>query len=338
MNILVTGGLGYIGSHTCIELLNHGYTPIIIDNLSNSKISVTTRIESLTGHSPVFYEGDIRDDQLLNKIFETHDISAVIHFAGLKAVGESVKQPLAYYDTNVSGSLILARVMQQYNVKHIIFSSSATVYGEDAPTPYVETLPTGRPTSPYGWSKLMTEQCLMDTQTANPDWNVTLLRYFNPVGAHPSGLLGEDPQGIPNNLMPFISQVAVGKREFLSIFGHDYPTTDGTCVRDYIHVVDLAKGHVKALEAKLNQTGTFIYNLGSGNGYSVLEVVNAFSKVCGHEVAYRFAPRRDGDLPAFWADPQKAAEELGWQTSYSLEDMVADSWNWQTKNPDGYPD
>lgn len=338
MKVLVTGGLGYIGSHTCVELISAGYIPIILDNLSNSKLSVLSRIETLSGYKPITYQGDIRDTTLLDEIFTTHSIGAVIHFAGLKAVGESTQKPLEYYENNVSGSLVLVQSMKKHNIKHIIFSSSATVYGEHAPVPYVESLPVGYPSSPYGWSKVMVEQCLMDLQKAASDWNITLLRYFNPVGAHPSGLMGEDPQGIPNNLMPFISQVATGRREQLSIFGNDYPTPDGTCIRDFIHVMDLAKGHVMALDVKHNQCGTFIYNLGSGTGHSVLEVLHAFEQACGHSISYQFAPRRAGDLAAFWADPHKAAIELGWKVERSLQDMVTDAWNWQHQNPQGYPD
>lgn len=339
MHILVTGGLGYIGSHTCIELINAGYTPIIIDNLFNSKLSVLSRIKQLTHDAPVtFYQGDVRDKQFLADVFSKHTITAVIHFAGLKAVGESTQKPLEYYECNVSGTLTLAETMKIYKVKHFIFSSSATVYGETAPVPYIESCPTGKPSSPYGWSKLIVEQCLIDLQKAEPDWNITLLRYFNPVGAHPSGLIGEDPQGIPNNLIPYISQVAVGERAYLTVFGNDYPTPDGTCQRDYIHVIDLAIGHVIALQKKLHQSGLYIYNLGSGKAYSVLEVISTFCHINGKQIPYRFSSRRAGDLPAFWADVSKAYHELGWKIQFSLEDMVADSWRWQSSNPNGYPE
>ncbi|XKM14386.1 UDP-glucose 4-epimerase GalE [Orbaceae bacterium ac157xtp] len=337
MEILVTGGLGYIGSHTCVKLIEAGYTPIIIDNLYNSKKSVLKRIEQLSGFLPKFYQGDVRDKALLATIFDNHSITAVIHFAGLKAVGESVFKPLEYYDVNVYGAVCLAQVMQEYNIKNMIFSSSATVYGEKNLPPLVETLETGNNSSPYGWSKFMVERCYIDLQKAQPDWSITLLRYFNPVGAHPSGLMGEDPQGIPNNLMPYISQVAIGKRDCLSIYGDDYATPDGTCLRDYIHVEDLAIGHVAALK-KIDQAGVHIYNLGSGQANSVLDVVNAYSKACGHPINYKVVPRRAGDLPEVWADVSKAKQELDWQTQHSLDDMAKDSWNWQSKNPNGFPD
>ncbi len=335
-NILVTGGTGYIGSITCIKLIEKGFTPIIIDNLSNSKELVLDRIEAITQKRPTFYKGDIRDERLLNQIFAKHNISAVIHFAGLKAVGESVEKPIAYYDNNISGTLTLVQAMQHANVKHIIFSSSATVYGEKNPIPYDENMPTGGTTNPYGTSKYMVERCLSDIFVTDKDWNITLLRYFNPVGAHPSGTMGEDPQGIPNNLMPFIAQVAVGKRDKLSVFGDDYPTRDGTGVRDYIHVMDLADGHVVALEKLANQSGVHIYNLGSGNGTSVLEMVEAFSKTCGHQIPYEIKPRRAGDIAEFYAKTEKAEKELGWTTKLSIEEMVADTWHWQSKNPNGY--
>lgn len=337
MNVLITGGTGYIGSHTCVQLIEAGYTPVIIDNLCNSKASVLKRIEQLTHHKPVFYNGDIRDTALLDRIFSEHKIDSVIHFAALKAVGESVHKPLEYYDNNIHGSLVLVEAMRRAGVKNLIFSSSATVYGEQNVTPYAETMQTSRPSSPYGNSKLIIEQCLEDLQKAEPDWSISLLRYFNPVGSHPSGLMGEDPQGIPNNLMPFIAQVAIGRREYLSIFGNDYSTPDGTCVRDYIHVVDVADGHLAALRKLTNQCGTHIYNLGAGFGYSVLDVVNAFSKACGKPVAYRFAPRRDGDLASYWADATKAANELDWRVKLTLDDMCADTWRWQQANPQGYP-
>ncbi len=335
-NILVTGGTGYIGSITCIKLIEKGFSPIIIDNLSNSKKLVIDRIEAITQHRPTFYEGDIRNESLLNQIFAKHDIDAVIHFAGLKAVGESVEKPIEYYDNNVHGTLSLVQAMQRADVKHIIFSSSATVYGEKNPIPYDEDMPTGGTTNPYGTSKYMIERCLSDIFVADKDWNITLLRYFNPVGAHPSGTMGEDPQGIPNNLVPFIAQVAVGKREKLSVFGDDYPTRDGTGVRDYIHVMDLADGHVVALEKLTNQSGIHIYNLGTGNGTSVLEMVDAFSKACGHKIPYEIKPRRAGDIAEFYAKTEKAEKELGWTAKLSIDEMVADTWHWQSNNPNGY--
>ncbi|WP_227736293.1 UDP-glucose 4-epimerase GalE [Yersinia proxima] len=338
MYVLVTGGSGYIGSHTCVQLIKAGHTPVILDNLCNSKSSVLARIHQLTGYTPKFYQGDIRDRALLDKIFAAHAIDAVIHFAGLKAVGESVSKPLEYYNNNVYGTLVLLEAMHTAQVKNFIFSSSATVYGDQPQIPYVEKFPTGSPSSPYGRSKLMVEQILQDVQLADPQWNMTILRYFNPVGAHSSGLMGEDPQGIPNNLMPFIAQVAVGRRESLAIFGNDYPTPDGTGVRDYIHVVDLADGHVAAMGKLHNQPGVHIFNLGAGVGHSVLQVVEAFSKACGKPLAYHFAPRREGDLPAYWADPTKAAEQLDWRVSRSLDEMAADTWRWQSQNPQGYPD
>ncbi|SQI41569.1 UDP-glucose 4-epimerase [Leminorella richardii] len=338
MNVLITGGLGYIGSHTCVQLLEAGHTPVIIDNLCNSKRSVLRRIAQLTGKTPAFYPGDVRDPALLDSVFAAHSIDTVIHFAALKAVGESVQKPLEYYENNIHGTLTLVSAMRRAGVKNFIFSSSATVYGEQPTVPYTEDMPAGQPTSPYGQSKLMVEQCLKDLQKAEPDWSIALLRYFNPVGAHPSGLMGEDPQGIPNNLMPFIAQVAVGRREYLSIFGNDYPTPDGTCVRDYIHVVDVADGHVVALNALSNKPGTHVYNLGAGKGYSVLDVVNAFSRAYGQPIPYRFAPRRSGDIACFYADADKTATELGWRVKHTLDEMCADTWRWQSTNPQGYPD
>ncbi len=337
-NILVTGGTGYIGSITCIKLIEKGFTPIIIDNLSNSKKLVLDRIKAITQQRPTFYKGDIRDEHLLNQIFEKNNIDAVIHFAGLKAVGESVDKPIEYYDNNVHGTLVLVKAMQRANVKHIIFSSSATVYGEKNPIPYDENMPTGGTINPYGTSKYMIERCLADIFVADKDWNITLLRYFNPVGAHPSGTMGEDPQGIPNNLVPFIAQVAVGKREKLSVFGNDYPTRDGTGVRDYIHIMDLADGHVVALEKLANQSGVHIYNLGTGNGTSVLEMVEAFSKACGHQIPYEIKPRRAGDIAEFYAKTEKAERELGWTAKLTIDEMVADTWHWQSNNPNGYDD
>ncbi|PNM24429.1 UDP-glucose 4-epimerase GalE [Yersinia enterocolitica] len=338
MYVLVTGGSGYIGSHTCVQLIEAGYQPVILDNLCNSKSSVLARIHALSGYTPKLYQGDIRDRALLDRIFAEQSIHAVIHFAGLKAVGESVSKPLEYYNNNVFGTLVLLEAMRAAQIKNFIFSSSATVYGDQPQIPYVESFPTGLPSSPYGRSKLMVEQILQDVQLADPQWNMTILRYFNPVGAHPSGSMGEDPQGIPNNLMPFIAQVAVGRRESLAIFGNDYPTPDGTGVRDYIHVVDLADGHVAAMKKLHNQPGMHIFNLGAGVGSSVLQVVEAFSKACGKPLAYHFAPRREGDLPAYWADPSKAAAQLGWRVHRSLDEMAADTWRWQSNNPQGYPD
>ncbi len=335
MAILVTGGAGYIGSHTVVMLLEAGFEVVVLDNLCNSHPEVFNRIESITGKQAAFVAGDIRDRECLDRLFAEYRIDSVIHFAGLKAVGESVSKPLEYYQNNVHGSVVLCEAMTAAGVKRLVFSSSATVYGEDAPIPYIETMPRGKTSNPYGTSKAMVEQVLTDLVIADSQWSVALLRYFNPIGAHPSGLMGEDPQGIPNNLMPFISQVAVGKREQLSIFGNDYDTADGTCLRDYLHVMDLAEGHLKALSC-LDQPGTHIYNLGTGNGLSVLEMVNSFIAVTGVDIPYQFAPRRDGDLPAFWADAGKAERELGWSTRYSLEDMMQDTWKWQSQNPEGY--
>ncbi|MEA9390530.1 UDP-glucose 4-epimerase GalE [Acerihabitans sp. TG2] len=337
MSILITGGSGYIGSHTCLQLCAAGYQTVILDNLCNSKASVVDAIARLNGgHKPVFYQGDIRDKALLTRLFAEHSIDAVIHFAGLKAVGESVKQPIDYYDNNICGTLTLIETMRAANVKNLIFSSSATVYGDQPVIPYDERSPTGQPSSPYGRSKLMVEQILQDLQRAEPEWSITLLRYFNPVGAHPSGDMGEDPQGIPNNLMPFIAQVAVGRRPSLTIFGNDFPTPDGTGVRDYIHVMDLADGHVAALKMMRDKTGTHIYNLGAGVGHSVLDVVAAFGKACGTPIPYHFAPRREGDLAAYWAAPEKATRELHWRVSRSLDDMANDTWRWQSRHPTGY--
>ncbi|MEF1254327.1 UDP-glucose 4-epimerase GalE [Vibrio sp. M260112] len=336
MNILVTGGMGYIGSHTCIQMIEAGMTPVIFDNLYNSKASVLDRIQDVTGVRPMFIEGDIRDKALLVDVLKSNDIQAVIHFAGLKAVGESVAMPLEYYDNNVNGSLVLVAAMREANVKTLVFSSSATVYGDPASVPITEDFPTSA-TNPYGRSKLMVEECLSDFQKANPEWSITLLRYFNPVGSHPSGELGEDPQGIPNNLMPFVSQVAVGRREFLSVFGNDYPTKDGTGVRDYIHVMDLSDGHVAALDKVGQKSGLHIYNLGTGNGYSVIEMVKAFELASGKNVPYQIVARRPGDIAECWADPSKASKELGWQAKRTLEEMTSDTWRWQSNNPQGYP-
>ena len=337
MKVLVTGGSGYIGSHTCVQLLQQGHEVVILDNLCNSKRSVLPVIERLGGKEATFIEGDIRNEALMTEILHDHAIEAVIHFAGLKAVGESVAKPLEYYDNNVTGTLKLVSAMRAAGVKNFIFSSSATVYGDQPKIPYVESFPTGTPQSPYGKSKLMVEQILTDLQKAQPEWSIALLRYFNPVGAHPSGDMGEDPQGIPNNLMPYIAQVAVGRRESLAIFGNDYPTEDGTGVRDYIHVMDLADGHVAAMEKLADKAGVHIYNLGAGVGSSVLDVVNAFSKACGKPINYHFAPRRDGDLPAYWADAAKADRELNWRVTRNLDEMAQDTWHWQSRHPQGYP-
>ncbi|OEF22358.1 UDP-glucose 4-epimerase GalE [Aliivibrio logei] len=336
MKVLVTGGMGYIGSHTCIQMIEAGIEPIILDNLGNSKVAVLDRIEALTQVRPVFYQGDIRDEAFLDSIFAEHTISSVIHFAGLKAVGESVQKPLEYYDNNVNGSLVLARSMRKANVKSIVFSSSATVYGDPAIVPITENSPTGATTNPYGRSKYMVEECFSDLFDAESDWSITLLRYFNPVGAHPSGTMGEDPQGIPNNLMPFIAQVAVGRRESLSVFGNDYPTPDGTGVRDYIHVMDLADGHIAALKAVGEKSGLHIYNLGTGKGSSVLEMVDAFAQASGKPVPYTLCPRRAGDIAECWASTEKAEKELGWKATRNVMEMSADTWRWQSNNPKGY--
>ncbi|ABM03779.1 UDP-galactose 4-epimerase [Psychromonas ingrahamii 37] len=336
MKVLVTGGMGYIGSLTCIQMIEAGIEPIIVDNLSNSKLTVLDRIEALTQIRPLFYPGDVRDQHLLDRIFSEHDVDSVIHFAGLKSVGESVQKPLEYYDNNVNGSLVLAGAMRKACVKSLVFSSSATVYGDPAVVPITESSPTGATTNPYGRSKYIVEQCLSDLFAAEPDWSITLLRYFNPVGAHPSGTMGEDPEGIPNNLMPFIAQVAVGRRKSLAVFGDDYPTADGTGVRDYIHVMDLADGHIAALKAVGKKAGLHIYNLGTGKGSSVLEMIDAFSKACGKPVAYNIFPRRAGDIAQCCADPQKAQKELGWKANRTIMEMTKDTWHWQSKNPQGY--
>ncbi|EJI1279199.1 UDP-glucose 4-epimerase GalE [Vibrio vulnificus] len=336
MNVLVTGGMGYIGSHTCLQMMAAGMEPIIVDNLCNAKVDVLSRIEALTGKQPTFYQGDIRDEAFLDSVFAQHDIQAVIHFAGLKAVGESVAKPLEYYDNNVNGSLVLARCMRKARVKSMVFSSSATVYGDPQVVPITEDSPTGATTNPYGRSKYMVEQCLSDLFHAENDWSITLLRYFNPVGAHPSGSMGEDPQGIPNNLMPFIAQVAVGRREKLAVFGNDYPTPDGTGVRDYIHVMDLADGHIAALKSVGKTSGLHIYNLGTGKGSSVLEMVEAFAAACGKPVPYELCPRRPGDIAECWASTEKAERELGWKATRTVAEMTTDTWNWQSNNPNGY--
>ncbi|GGE86739.1 UDP-glucose 4-epimerase GalE [Shewanella carassii] len=335
MTILVTGGAGYIGTHTLVELLAAGKEVVVIDNLSNSSVEALARVEEISGKSVLFYQGDILNKAFLQKVFSDHSFEAVIHFAGLKAVGESVAQPLRYYENNVTGTLILCQVMKEYGVRNLVFSSSATVYGDPASLPITEDFPTGA-TNPYGQSKLMVEHILADLAAADASWNIARLRYFNPVGAHKSGRIGEDPNDIPNNLMPFIAQVAVGKREKLSVFGNDYPTIDGTGVRDYIHVVDLAIGHLKALDKLATNPGLVTYNLGTGQGYSVLEMVKAFEKACNKAIPFEFAPRRPGDIAACYADPSHAAKELGWKAERSLQDMADSSWNWQSNNPNGY--
>lgn len=333
--VLVTGGAGYIGSHTVLALLEAGHEVVVLDNLCNASPESLRRVERLTGREVPFVEGDIRDRALLDQLLSEWTINAVIHFAGLKAVGESVSQPLAYYENNVAGTVTLCQAMQAAGVTRLVFSSSATVYGAEAPVPYREELPRGRPTSPYGASKAMVEQLLEDLCAANSAMSVSLLRYFNPIGAHPSGEIGEDPHGVPNNLMPFIAQVASGRRDTLSIFGNDYATADGTCERDYLHVMDLAEGHVEAL-VHLTAPGIKCYNLGTGNAVSVLEMVERFSSVNSVQIPYVFAPRRPGDLPAFWADPSRATRELGWVARRSLDDMMRDTWRWQWQNPHGY--
>lgn len=335
-SILVTGGAGYIGSHTTLALLEAGYEVIVLDNLANSSLESLHRVERICGKVVTFIEGDIRDRELLDSIFSRHAIQAVLHFAGLKAVGESVEQPLAYYENNVSGSVVLFQAMAAAEVFNLVFSSSATVYGEPEQMPISEDCPTGVPTNPYGRSKLMIEEILADLSLSEQRWSIALLRYFNPVGAHSSGLIGEDPNGIPNNLLPYISQVAVGKLEQLSVFGDDYPTVDGTGVRDYIHVVDLADGHLKALDAISTSQGVHIWNLGTGQGYSVLEMITAFEQAAQVQIPYTVVARRSGDIAECWADPSKAAKELGWQAQHSLADMMRDTWRWQQQNPDGF--
>lgn len=332
--ILITGGAGYIGSHACVAFLEAGYDIVVLDNLSNSSPESLKRVRELTGQDFPFIEGDIRDRATLDRLFRDHDIDAVIHFAGLKAVGESVEKPLVYYDNNIAGSITLFEAMQAAGVKSVVFSSSATVYGDPASVPIREDFPVGGTTNPYGTSKLFIEKILQDLAIADPSWSIALLRYFNPVGAHKSGRIGEDPRGIPNNLMPYIAQVAVGRREHLNVFGDDYPTPDGTGVRDYIHVVDLALGHVKAV-AKL-AAGVAIWNLGTGRGYSVIEMARAFERASGRPVPYRIAPRRAGDIAQCWADPAKAERELGWKAARGLDEMCEDAWRWQSMNPNGY--
>ena len=334
--ILVTGGAGYIGSHTCVELLNAGHEVVVLDNLCNSAAESLNRVQQLTQKSLTFIQGDIRDAQLLDQVFQQHSIDAVIHFAGLKAVGESQQIPLAYFDNNIAGSISLVQAMQRAQVFKLVFSSSATVYGENNPSPLNEEMPTGMPTNNYGYTKLIVEQLLEKLSVADERWSIALLRYFNPVGAHKSGQIGEDPQGIPNNLMPFVTQVAVGRREKLSIFGHDYDTVDGTGVRDYIHVVDLANAHLCALNNRLTAQGCRAWNIGTGNGISVLQVKDTFEQVNGVAIAFELAPRREGDVATCFADNTRAVQELGWQPQYGLEDMLADSWTWQKQNPNGY--
>ena len=336
MTILVTGGAGYIGSHTCVELLNAGYDVVIIDNLYNSNQKAVDRIEEITGKKVKFYPDDMMDRAAVKRVFDENKIDAVIHFAGLKAVGESVHKPIEYYRTNIGSTLNLTDEMRAHGCKNIIFSSSATVYGDPAEIPITENCPKGTCTNPYGWTKWMQEQILTDIHTADPEWNVILLRYFNPIGAHKSGLIGEDPKGIPNNLLPYVAQVAIGKLPEINVFGNDYDTPDGTAVRDYIHVVDFARGHVKAIERFAKKDGVFICNLGTGHGYSVLDVIHAFEKACGKELPYVIRERRPGDIATCYSSPAKAEKELGWTAEYDLEDMCRDSWNWQQKNPNGY--
>ncbi len=336
MKILVTGGAGYIGSHTCVELLEAGHDVVIVDNLYNASPKAVDRIGEITGKMPAFYRADICDRAALERIFEAHRIDAVIHFAGYKAVGESVQKPIEYYTNNLYGTLTLTDTMRKYGVKKIIFSSSATVYGDPAFVPITEECPKGVCTNPYGWTKWMLEQILTDIRTSDPEWSVILLRYFNPIGAHRSGRIGEDPKGIPNNLVPYVAQVAVGKLPELGVFGDDYDTPDGTGIRDYIHVVDLAKGHVAALAKFREENAVRVYNLGTGHGYSVLDIVKAFERACGKKIPYAVKPRRAGDIAVCYCDPGKAKAELGWEAAYGIDDMCADSWRWQSMNPDGY--
>ncbi len=338
MSILVTGGAGYIGSHTCIELIKAGYDVVVVDNFYNSKREALKRTADLSGKPVTFYECDIRDEKGLDKIFKAEKIDAVIHFAGLKAVGESCQKPLEYYDNNIAGTLVLCDVMKKNGCKKIVFSSSATVYGMNNVSPLKESMPTGGTTNPYGTTKFMIEIILSDLFKSDKEWSICLLRYFNPIGAHESGRIGEDPNGIPNNLMPFITQVAIGKRECLSVFGSDYDTHDGTGVRDYIHVVDLAAGHVKALQRVLGKSGLDVYNLGTGTGYSVLDVVKAFEKASGVKINYKIVDRRPGDVAVCYSDPSKAYAELGWKAERGIDEMCADAWRWQSQNPNGYPD
>ena len=338
MTILVTGGAGFIGSHTCVELLNAGYEVVVVDNLYNASEKALERVEQITGKSLKFYKVDLLDAPALTKVFDEEKIDAVIHFAGLKAVGESVAKPLEYYHNNITGTLILCDVMRKHGVKNIIFSSSATVYGDPAFIPITEECPKGKITNPYGQTKGMLEQILTDLHVADPEWNVILLRYFNPIGAHKSGLIGENPKGIPNNLLPYVAQVAVGKLKCLGVFGNDYDTPDGTGVRDYIHVVDLAIGHVKAIDKLKDKEGVSIFNLGTGVGYSVLQVVAAFEKACGKKIPYEIKPRRAGDIATCYSDASKAKRELGWVAERGLDEMCEDAWRWQSMNPNGFED
>jgi len=336
MAILVTGGAGYIGSHTCVELLEAGYEVVVVDNLYNANKKSLERVKEITGKDLTFYEADILDYEALDEIFQKETIESVIHFAGYKAVGESVAKPIEYYHNNITGTLMLCDVMRKHGVKNIVFSSSATVYGDPAFIPITEDCPKGKITNPYGQTKSMLEQVLTDIHVSDAEWNVILLRYFNPIGAHKSGKIGEDPKGIPNNLVPYVAQVAIGKRPCLGVFGNDYDTPDGTGVRDYIHVVDLAKGHVAAIKKLEEKKGVLVYNLGTGNGYSVLDVVKAFGKACGKEIPYEIKERRPGDIATCYADPSKAKEELGWTAEFGIEKMCEDSWRWQSMNPNGY--
>ncbi len=336
MKILVTGGAGFIGSHTVVELLNSGYEVVVADNLYNSKAMVIDRIETITGKRPAFYEIDVMDREALNDLFDREKIDAVIHFAGYKAVGESTRKPIEYYTNNLMTTLVLTDVMRNHGCFKIVFSSSATVYGDPAFVPITEECPLGERTNPYGETKAMQERILTDIYKSDSRWQVTLLRYFNPIGAHESGLIGEDPKGIPNNLLPYVAQVASGKLEMVHVFGNDYDTPDGTGVRDYIHVVDLAKGHLAAIEGMDKYPGINIYNLGTGNGYSVLDIIKAFSAACGKELPYVIDPRRPGDVATCYSDPSKALKELGWKAEKNLEDMCRDAWRWQSKNPNGY--
>ena len=338
MTILVTGGAGFIGSHTCVELLNAGYEVVVVDNLYNASEKALERVDQITGKSLKFYKVDLLDAPALTKVFDEEKIDAVIHFAGLKAVGESVAKPLEYYHNNITGTLILCDVMRKHGVKNIVFSSSATVYGDPAFIPITEECPKGKITNPYGQTKGMLEQILTDLHVADPEWNVILLRYFNPIGAHKSGLIGENPKGIPNNLLPYVAQVAVGKLKCLGVFGNDYDTPDGTGVRDYIHVVDLAIGHVKAIDKLKDKEGVSIYNLGTGVGYSVLQVVAAFEKACGKKIPYEIKPRRAGDIATCYSDASKAKRELGWVAERGLDEMCEDAWRWQSMNPNGFED
>jgi len=338
MKILVTGGAGYIGSHTCVELLNQGYDVVVVDNLYNASEKALDRVQEITNKTLTFYKADLLNQTAIDQILDQEKIDAVIHFAGYKAVGESVEKPIEYYYNNITGTLLLCDSMRKHGIKNFIFSSSATVYGEPAEIPITENCPKKTPTNPYGQTKTMLEQILIDIQKSDPEWNVILLRYFNPIGAHPTGMIGEDPKGIPNNLLPYVAQVAIGKLPLVGVFGNDYDTADGTGVRDYIHVVDLAKGHVKALEKLKQNNGVLIYNLGTGHGYSVLQVIKAFEKACGKTIPYQIKPRRAGDIATCYCDPTKAKEELGWTAEFGIDEMCADSWRWQSQNPNGYND